>query len=226
MSPRHRDAPPGPTEAARLADGLRSRILRGELAAGTPLREESLAVSSGLSRHTVRTALALLTTERLVVQEPYRGIRVTSFTADDVLALQQLRSALESEAVRLTRIRHGSSWPEVVTASIQQSVRDLERTAGDHPDDWPAVAAAHASVHRAIVAAADSPRIEEAYARLDSEMLLLVVNLRPSYSAVQVVSDHQDYLRRLQNDGEQAVHRHLDAGTEQIWPRSARGSMP
>ena len=100
MSPRRREAPPGPTEAARLADDLRGRILSGELTAGTPLREQAIAADENLSRHTVRTALARLTAERLVIQEPYRGIRVTSFTAEDVRGLYELRCALEAEAVR------------------------------------------------------------------------------------------------------------------------------
>lgn len=222
MSPRRREAPPGPTEAARLADDLRNRILSGELAAGTSLREQPLALDAGLSRHTVRTALALLTTERLVVQEPYRGIRVTSFTAQDVQALQELRCASEAEAARLTRQRHGDKWPEVITAPIQAAVGELERAARDSPDDWPLVAAAHAAVQRAIVAAAGSPRIEESYARLDSEMLLLLVNLRPDYSTEEVANDHHDYLLQLQADGEAAVRKHPSHGTQQIWPRSSR----
>lgn len=222
MSPRRRDAPPGPTEAARLAEELRERILSGELAAGTPLREQILAESSGLSRHTVRTALTQLTKERLVTQEPYRGIRVTSFTLEDVHALQQLRCALEAEAVRLSRQRYGRTWPDHVTSPIEHATRELERVADTGSADWPVLAAAHAAVHRAIVATAESPRIEETYARLDSEMMLLVVNLRPSYSAEEVINDHRDYLRQVQLDGEVAVRRHLDHGTEQIWPRSAR----
>ncbi|WP_218041391.1 GntR family transcriptional regulator [Acrocarpospora macrocephala] len=206
-----------------MADDLRGRILSGELAAGTPLREEALASTAGLSRHTVRTALARLATERLVIQEAYRGIRVTSFTAEDVRALQELRCALEAEAVRLTRERYGQSWPEEVTAPFQKAMLELERVASTHPDDWRLVATAHAAVHRALVATAGSPRIEEAYARLDSEMLLLLVNLRPTYSAEEVANDHRAFLNEVQVDGESAVRRHLDHGTQQIWPRSARG---
>lgn len=219
MSPRRRDAPPGPTEAARLADELRERILRGEIAVGTPLREQNMVESTGLSRHTVRMALSLLTTERLVRQEPYRGTRVTSFDAEDVAGIQQLRAALESEAVRLTRLRYGGSWPAEVTESIRVAIHDLEAAAATDADDWPAIARAHAAVHRAIVDSAHSPRISETYAQLDSEMLLLLVNLRPNYSAREVVGDHLDYLRQLQDAGEDAVHRHLDAGLLQIRPK-------
>jgi DNA-binding GntR family transcriptional regulator len=208
-----------------LADDLRGRILRGELEAGAPLREEALASAVGLSRHTVRTALARLVAERLAIQEPYRGIRVTSFTTEDVRALQELRCALEAEAVRLTRERYGTSWPDELTAPYQQALQELVRVAGTSPDDWPRVAAAHAAVHRALVAMARSPRIEEAYARLDSEMLLLLVNLRPSHSAKVVADDHLTFLQEVQAEGESAVRHHLDHGALQFLPRSERGNV-
>jgi hypothetical protein len=53
-------------------------------------------------------------------------------------------------------------------------------------------------------------------------MLLLLVNLRPTYSAEEVANDHRDYLREVQADGENAVRRHLDHGSQQISPRSYR----
>lgn len=219
MSPRRRNRPAGPTESARLADELSRQILSGELQPGTPLREESLAEQSGLSRHTVRTALARLSAERLVTQRPYQGIRVRTFSAGDLLALQQLRCALEVEAVRLVRKRHGSAWPTTVLAPIEHALDELERVAAACPNDWPALAAAHAAVHRAVVSAAASPRIEQAYALLDSEMLLLLVHMRPSYSARDLVEEHRSYLRAVMTDGERAARRHIEHGTTQIRPR-------
>lgn len=220
MPPRRRDTPPRQTQAAALTADLRDRILTGDLPAGTPLREEALAQETGLSRHTVRTALALLTSERLAVAEPHRGIRVTSFSAEDALGLQQLRSALEAEAVRLVRERHGDHWPAELLAPVTQAMADLERVADAHPHDWPALAAAHGGVHRAVVAAAGSPRLAEAYAQLDSETLLLLVNLRPTYSAQELVRAHHEYLQGVVDDGEAAVRRHLDYGVAQVAPRA------
>ena len=66
----------GPRTADVVADAVRRGILSGELAPGTPLREEELSAAHGVSRHTARTALAALTTERLVTAEPYSGVRV------------------------------------------------------------------------------------------------------------------------------------------------------
>ncbi|MCO7222507.1 GntR family transcriptional regulator, partial [Klenkia sp. PcliD-1-E] len=97
--PRRRDVPPGPTAVDRLADDLRRQVLAGVLPAGRAVREEELAAATGASRHTVRAALARLADERLLVAEPYRGVRVTAFADDDVVGLQELRGALESAAV-------------------------------------------------------------------------------------------------------------------------------
>lgn len=216
MTPRRRDTPPGPTEATLLADDLRARILRGELAPAAPLREEVIAHDSGLSRHTVRTALARLVAERLASQVPYRGIRVASFSDQDLLALQELRSALEAEAVRLVRARHGDRWPDDVRAPIEAALRELQDVAGASPDDWPRLATAHAAVHRSIVAASNSARIIETYAQLDSEMLLLLVNMEPDYTAEELVTEHSAYFEAVQVDGEAEVRRFLSYGAERI----------
>ena len=100
MSPRRRESEPGPTHAAALADALRASILSGELGLDAPLREERLAAEHAASRHTVRAALQALAAERLVTIAPYRGARVANLDDDAVEALQELRGALEAEAVR------------------------------------------------------------------------------------------------------------------------------
>lgn len=222
MSPRRREVP-GPTSAARLADDLRRQILSGALAPGEALREEQLAAETGLSRHTVRTALATLNAERLVITEPYRGARVAEFTIEDVVALQQLRGALEGEAVRLVRERYGADWPDELTSPIREAIGGLGRV---DETDWPAVATAHAGVHRAVVAAAGNPRLDEAYARLDSELLLLLVHLRPEYSRAGLVAGHRAYLARIRTHGESAVRDHLAESTKLLQERWTKLDVP
>lgn len=52
-----------------------------------------------------------------------------------------------------------------VTAPIEEAVQTLELLALDRREGWPAVAAAHVSVHQAVVAPAASARVDKAYAR-------------------------------------------------------------
>ena len=67
MSPSRRSGATRATAAEQLAHDLRHDVLTGALPPGQPLREEDLAAATGHSRHTVRTALALLVAGRLAV---------------------------------------------------------------------------------------------------------------------------------------------------------------
>lgn len=213
MSPSQRDAP-GPKATELFAGELREQILSGSLAANTPLREEELAARSGLSRHTVRAALAVLAEERLVVSEAYRGSRVASFDTESAVGLQQLRGALEAEAVRMLHERHGSGWPAEVRAPILSAIADLART--EAQGDWLAVTRAHSAMHVALVEAAGSARITEAYRRLESETLLLITQLRINYPSGSLEQEHRAYLEAVQRGDTDAVRAHLAHTTELV----------
>lgn len=204
-----RDGTPGPRTADVVADAVRRGILSGELAPGAPLREEELSATYGVSRHTARTALATLTAERLVTAEPYRGVRVSLLDDAALVALQQLRCALETEALRIVRDR-GIRPPDVDAALDALA-------AAEASGDWPATLDAHARVHRALVDAADSPRIAEEYRRLDSEMHLLLTHVRPAYSTGALTTEHRAYVEAALADPEHAVREHLEHSTRMIF---------
>ena len=212
---------PGPTAAQTLADTLRTRILAGDAAPGSPLREEDLAQEYGLSRHTVRTALASLGAERLVEIAPYRGARVADLDADGVAALQELRAAPASEAVRILRARHGEVWPASVRDPMDAAVAALADA--EVSGDWLATTLAHAAVHRTIVEAAGSARITQAHAQLESEVLLLLTHLRPEYPQGSFAPQHNEYLAQIQMRGADAVREHLEHSTALI--RAARRAV-
>src|SRR3954447_11066723 len=94
--------------------GLRTRILDGGLPAGARLREAELTEAYGVARHSVRAALRELEHERLVRLEPNRGARVAELDASELVALGELRIALEVEGARLALARHGGRLPKAV----------------------------------------------------------------------------------------------------------------
>lgn len=205
-TPRARSTATGPTAARALTAALRAQVLSGALAPGAPLREEALAAEHGVSRHTVRTALAALAAERLVTAQEYRGVRVARLDDDEVRSLQHLRAALECEAVHLVAARHRAPWPDHVLAPARAAVAQL---AGTDPADWAAVQGAHAAVHLALVAAAGSPRLTDAYASLGAEVALLLLHARPRYDVAGLVAEHTAYLADVQVRGAVAVREHL-----------------
>lgn len=206
------DASHRPTRADGIADDLRSRILSGTLPPGTPLRETELESHYAVSRHTVRRALALLVAERLATARPYSGVSVATVDIEGLIALQQLRCALESEAVRLLHARHGAEWPAAVLDPLEAAVEELRR-AGDDPEDWPGVERAHARVHTALVRAAGSRRITEVYEALDAELSVFLRQVRPELDARALADDHRDFLSAARRTGASAVREHLDAST-------------
>ena len=219
VAPRRRTATPRQTASEALTGHLRAQILDGAIAPGTPLREAALAAQHGLSRHTVRAALARLTAERLLVVKPFCGAAVADLGDQELIALQQLRAALEVEAVRLLHEQHGSAWPIEVTSPLAAAVT-LLATQDRVGADWPALARAHSGVHLALVAAAGSTRITEAYRQLDAEILLLLLHLRPHYPPGAFAAEHLDYWQQVRIRGEQVVRAHLTHSTEVI--RSSR----
>ena len=80
---------------------LREAILEGILAPGSRLRQEDLAAVFKTSRIPVREALRVLEYEGLARSEPHRGFTVTSLDAEQLDEIYDLRTVLESHAVRV-----------------------------------------------------------------------------------------------------------------------------
>lgn len=209
-----------PTVVERATAMLRDEILSGALPPDAPLREESCAARLGVSRHTIRAAFHRLVAERLAVAAPYRGVRVTSFDDDQLVALQQLRAALEVEAVRIAFERHGGTLPEAVLAPARAVIDAMARLgSGDDvgaasDSAWLEVERLHAEFHAVLVAASASPRIIETHTALGSEFLLFILHARTHYSVSAIVDEHRRLLADLPVRGPEAMRAHLEHSTQ------------
>jgi DNA-binding GntR family transcriptional regulator len=196
-----------------LADALRSRILSGDLAPGAPLREEALSTAYDVSRHTLRAALRALAAEGLIRIVPNRGATVARLAAADLVPLFELRAALEVEACRLTLERNDGMLP----VAVHDRLDELGRACRAKGSDWSEVADAHARFHEAIVAGARSPRIEDAYTRLATELNLFLAQLRPVWSRRRMIDHHRALVLDLETTGDvSALRRHLNDGLEAV----------
>ena len=145
---------PGRTGTAeRVADVLRSQVAEGRFAPGARLSEESICGALGVSRNTLREAFRLLTHEGLLVHELNRGVFVRRVTVDDLADIYRLRVLVECAAVR------GLGRPPYPLAEVEAAVAAGERAAADRA--WRSLSAANIRFHRALVALAGSPRIDE-----------------------------------------------------------------
>ena len=90
------------TATAFVEATLRTAILSGRLAGGTPLRQEDLAAAFGVSRMPVREALRQLEAQALLDFVPHKGAVVTEISAADAADTYAIRMALEPAALTLS----------------------------------------------------------------------------------------------------------------------------
>src|SRR5271170_2236134 len=84
----------------QVYDRLVEAIADGTLAPGQRVRQEALAVLLGVSRQPVSHALQLLKRQRLVEEQGKRGLVIAAIDAERILALYQVRAALDGLAAR------------------------------------------------------------------------------------------------------------------------------
>ncbi|MCG5220649.1 GntR family transcriptional regulator [Streptosporangium sp. KLBMP 9127] len=188
-----------------LTDALRDRVLSGELAPGTALPEQELALSYGVARPTVREALAALVHEGLLRRERNRSAYVPEVSPADLADLMFVRRPLEDlMATALAGHR---------VAAADEALTRLAALPGDSP--WSQVVAEHMALHQALVVAVGSPRLERLYTSLAAETRLGLVRLRNVYEDRDVlVAEHRDLLDAIETGppdaARVAVMSHLD----------------
>lgn len=91
---------------------IRRAVVIGTLKPGDKLTENGLAASLNVSRPTMREALAQLAQEGLLIQEPYRGLRVAVMEPQAIMDIATARVALDLDTLAVQGIladRSGAS---------------------------------------------------------------------------------------------------------------------
>lgn len=152
-----------PSVAERVADELRYQLAEGMLVPGTRLTEAAIAEELGVSRNTVREAFAELASERLVVRHPNRGVFVATLESGDIHDVYTVRRAIEVSAIR------GGGTPERI-AAVRAAVEEGKRAAAANDDEG--LGSANQHFHGAIVAMAESNRLNTIMSQVLAEMRL------------------------------------------------------
>ena len=93
-----------------------------------------------------------------------------------------------------------------------RAVDRLDAVCARRRPSWRAVVDAHDAVHTALVTAGGSPRISAAYAGLAGELRLFVIALQPVFGTERMAQHHRELLAGLEDEGTEALRRHLDDG--------------
>ena len=167
----------------RVADAVREEVVEGRLRPGSRLPEQRMCTALGVSRNTVREAMSQLVAERVLVREPHRGLFVARPDRAAIRDVYRARRVIEPGAVRAS---------DAADATRLAAVRDAveEGRAAAAEGRWDDLASANQHFHRALVALAGSPR-------LDQQMALLLAEMRLVFHGMPGVREfHEPYLGR------------------------------
>lgn len=113
-----------------VAELLRQRIFRRELAPGSWIDEVKLAQEYGISRTPLREALKVLAAEGLVTMKVRRGAYVTEVSEQDLAEVYHLLALLESDAAAVVAAKAGPAELKELQAlhrDLAGAVKDRDR---------------------------------------------------------------------------------------------------
>ena len=160
--------PSRPATASDVTSRLREAITRGRLTPNERLVEADLAGAYRVNRAHIRTALAMLDQEGLVVRERNRGARVRAISDAEALEIAETRLVIETMVARQAAER--------IDAASRKALRAIEADM------------------RAAVAAEDYGRFSECNAALHREIQRIANNA----TATRILDTLKSHLVRLQ----------------------------
>jgi DNA-binding GntR family transcriptional regulator len=190
----------------RVAGELRRAVFDGELESGTPLREVAIAASLGVSRPTVREALAVLVAEGLATREPHRGVSVGSPQAESVRDVCTARLVLEGAGIHHWR-EATDEQRALVRETLAAYIAAIEAEAS-----YQELNERHLAFHVSLVGLTGSPRLVAMQENLVVELKLALAQVdRIRRNAHDQADSHAALVRLLERDDTAAAYQFLVA---------------
>jgi DNA-binding GntR family transcriptional regulator len=188
-----------------VADAVRTRVISGQLPAGTRIDQDALAAEFSVSRMPVREALRQLGAEGFVTIVPHRGAIVTALSPAEVEEIYEIRAALEGVAAH-----HAS---QTLTADDLERLRKVLAAMRNEKqiDTWVAL---NAEFHNAINQASMRPRLLELIQRFrEQSQPYIRLYVQRLHKSAQARKEHRAILEALADRdadrAESAVRAHL-----------------
>lgn len=144
---------------------MRESLIAGELAPGQKLSEHQVAAQFGISRNTLREVFRLLTSQRLLIYIPNRGVFVAAPDEAAVLDIYRVRAVIQTGAIRAVTRGHPAlakmRW-------VSGRAKEMSLTG-----NWREVGTHNMEFHRAMVEICDSPRLSACFDLVLAELRLV-----------------------------------------------------
>ncbi|MBI1625701.1 GntR family transcriptional regulator [Comamonas suwonensis] len=176
----------------RIAEEVRSQLVNGALTPGQRLSEAALSESLEISRNTLREVFRMLTKEGLLVHEPNKGVSVAVPSMASIIDIYRVRRMIECQALAQAYPMHPA------LSLMREAVETAKLLRGE--ENWSEVGTANMAFHKAIVALADSERLNEMFSHLLAELRLAFGLLRdPHFLHAPYVDMNQKILQLFEN---------------------------
>ena len=181
-----------PTAQEAVLAEIRRLLVTGELAPGTPVRQEAVADRLAVSRVPVREALKVLEGEGHVVYLPRRGYVVSELSVADLSEVYRLRELLEAEAIRVAVPR----LDDATVAAIEHAAHDVD--AAGRRGDLVAMTSCNRDFHFLLFDAAGMPRLSRTLRQLwDATDVYRGVYFAGTGNRLRVADDHATLVAAL-----------------------------
>lgn len=173
-----------------IVQELRTRILAGELAPGTPLRQGEIAEMLGVSTTPVREGLRQLAVEGLVDGDPHRGMAVHTPTASELDEVYRIIEPLERMAMEAAALHITPSQVHAAEALIAEMESDVDTTT------WVGM---NLRFHALLLDAAEMPVLASTLKRLRNlSSLYVAASLTRTTALIQRArGEHRELLQAL-----------------------------
>ena len=184
-----------------VAAAASSRILPGDR-----IVEAELAQGLGVSRVPVREALRILESQGLVVNEPYKGIRLRTVTHERIDHLIEARVALETAAATRAIMAGRNGKQEVQL--LNRHINELELM-GARGDAY-GLANADTAFHRALCQFSGNEVLCDLWEMLSRQLTIIVGLSTLGKNMADIVQEHRTLVRVFETGDLKAITKALD----------------
>lgn len=200
----------------QVIDALVAGAAEGLILPGDRIVEAELALQLGVSRVPVREALRVLESQGVVVNEPYKGIRLTPVSPERIDHLIEVRVALETTAAT-SAMRRGHNSPANL-ASLEAIVREMQAMADGN--DVFRFASADASFHRSLCGFSGNAVLCGMWEMLARQMTIIFGLSALGKPMASIVEEHRTLIDVFRSgdagDMARAIDEHIDVQIHKV----------
>ena len=194
------------TLAQQVIEALVGAAAEGLILPGDRIVEADLALQLGVSRVPVREALRVLESQGVVVNEPYKGIRLTPVSPERIDHLIEVRVALETTAAKRAIRRGFNHGPHL--DSLAGIVQEMAAMAARN--DVFGFATADTNFHRTLCALAGNAVLTDMWEMLARQMTIIFGLSTLGKPMAAIVDEHLRLIEVFRSGDEADMAREIE----------------